>query len=128
MGDKWRTLVKGDDIAERLLDFGARVIKLTSALPRTYAGRHVANQLLRCGTGAGANYEEGRGAESRADFIHKLGIAWKEIREALYWLKLIHRSALVKPSRLEHLLLEADALSRILSKSVTTAKSRKPQR
>ena len=118
--------MKGDDISERFLDFGARVIKLTGALPRTYAGRHVANQLLRCGTGAGANYEEGRGAESRADFIHKLGVAWKESREAWYWLRLIHRSALVKPNRLEPMLLEADALCRILSKSLTTARNRKP--
>jgi len=117
-------LMKGDDISERLLDFGVRVLKLSSALPKNYVGRHIAQQLLRCGTAAGANYEEGRGAESRADFIHKLGVSWKETREAWYWLRLIHKSALVKPQRLEHLLLEVDALARILSKSLTTAKGR----
>jgi four helix bundle protein len=126
MNDELRmeNYMKGDDISERLLDLGVRVVKLTNAMPRTYAGRHVANQLLRCGTGAGANYEEARGAESRADFVHKLGVAWKEVREAWYWLRLIHKSAIVKPTRLENLLLEVDALSRILSKSLTTAKSK----
>ena len=89
--------MKGDDIADRLLDLGVRVMRLVEALPRTMAGKHLAGQLLRSGTSAGANYEEARGAESRADFIHKLGIAWKETRESLYWLKLIHRSALIKP-------------------------------
>jgi four helix bundle protein len=117
--------MKGDDISERFLELAVRVMALVAALPKTFVGRHIAQQLLRSGTGAGANYEEARGAESRADFIHKLGVAWKEAREAWYWLRLIHKSRLVKPERLENLLLEADALSRILSKSLTTTKRRK---
>lgn len=77
--------MKGDDLAERLIELAVRVLAVVDALPRTVAARHIANQLARSGTSAGANYEEARGAESRADFAHKLGVAWKEIRETLYW-------------------------------------------
>ncbi len=66
--------MKGDELAERLLDFAVRVGKVVDALPRTRLGRHVAGQLVRCGTSSPPNYEEGRAAESRADFVHKLGI------------------------------------------------------
>jgi four helix bundle protein len=114
--------MKGVDISERLLDFGARVIKLVQALPRGLAGRHVAGQLLKSGTSAGANYEEGRRAESKADFVHKLGVAWKETGESTYWLRLVQRAQLVKPSRVDRLLQEADELCAILSKSIDTAK------
>jgi four helix bundle protein len=77
---------------------------------------------MRCGTSAGANYEEGRGAESRADFVHKLGICWKETRESGYWLRVIHRSALVKPPLVENLIQESGELSAILAKSLKTAR------
>jgi four helix bundle protein len=118
-------MMKGDDISERLLEFAVRVLRLIQALPNTLAGRHVSGQLLRCGTSAGSNYEEARGGESRADFIHKLGIAWKEMRESWYWLRVIYRSELIKPSLVEKLVQESDELSRILSRSQTTAKQRK---
>jgi four helix bundle protein len=114
--------MKGDDLSERLLNFGVRIIRLTQALPKTATGRHIAGQLLRSGTSAGANYEEARGAESRADFIHKLGMAWKETREAAYWLQLIHRAELVKPSLLVELLQEADELRAILCRSQQSAR------
>ncbi len=117
--------MKGDDIAERLLDFAVRVLRLVQALPNTLAGKHISGQLLRCGTSAGANYEEARGGESRADFIHKLGIAWKEMRESWYWLRIVYRSQLIKPALVEKLLQESDELSRILSRSQATAKRRK---
>ena len=116
--------MKGDDIAERLLEFGARVIRLADALPKRIAGKHVGSQLLRCGTSAGANYEEGRGAESRADFVHKLGVARKEAREALYWLRLIQRANLVKPDLVSQLVQEANELCAILAPSVKTAAAR----
>lgn len=119
--------MKGDDIADRLLDLGCRVLRLVDAMPRRISGRHVAAQLMKCGTSAGANYEEARGAESHGDFVHKLGVAWKEARETCYWLKLIHRSQLVKPLRVEKLLLEADELSRILAKSRITAQKNEPK-
>lgn len=114
--------MKGDDISERLLDFGVRVLKAADALPRRLGGKHIAMQLIRSGTAAGAVYEEARGAESRADFVHKLGVSWKEVRESTYWLRLIRRSALIKPTRIIGLLQEAIDLSAILGKSVKTTK------
>src|SRR6516162_3365846 len=107
--------MKGDGIAERLIDFAVRVIKLIKVLPRSVVGSHVARQLIRATTSAGANYEEARGAESRADFIHKLGVAWKEARESLYWLRLTHRAELVTPSLLDGLLQETVELGAILA-------------
>src|SRR4051812_22517943 len=85
---------KGDDIARRLLGVGARVVLLARALPKDAAGRHIAGQVLRSSTSGGANYEEARAAESAADFIHKLRIAAKELRESIYWLKLIEAAQL----------------------------------
>ena len=116
--------MKGDDIAERLLDFAARVIRLVDSLPKRLAGKHVGGQLLRCGTSAGANYEEGRGAESRADFVHKLGISRKEAREASYWLRLIQRANLIKPGLVSELIQESHEIGAILNASVKTAASR----
>ena len=116
--------MKGDDLADRLLDFAFRIIRLVATLPRTTVGKHIAGQLLRSGTSPGANYEEARGAESRADFIHKLAVTWKETREARYWLRLIHRTELIKPNLVEQLLGEANELSAILSKSLETARGK----
>lgn len=75
----------GDELGERLLNFAVRIIKLVKVLPNTDIGKHVRGQLLRSGTSPGSNYEEARGGESRADFIHKLGIVLlKELqRESL---------------------------------------------
>src|SRR2546425_5313472 len=63
---------KGDELEERLIDFAVRIIKLSARLPKTPAGKHVAGQILRSGTSPAPNYGEARGAESRADFVHKL--------------------------------------------------------
>src|SRR5437879_4966283 len=103
--------MKGDDIADRLLDFAVRGLRVVQALPKGQVGRHIAGQLLRCGTSAGSNYEEARASESRADFINKVGVSWKEVRESWYWLRLIHRSQLIKPTRVENLIQEATELS-----------------
>ena len=80
--------------------------------------------LAPTATGGGANYEEARGAESRADFIHKIGIANKELREALYWLRLTEQAALVTDGELAVLIREADELIAILTASIKTAKQR----
>ncbi len=78
-------MAKGDDIQERLIDFAVRTIKLCSALPKTPDGKHIAGQLLRCGTSPAPNYGEARGAESSRDFVHKLGIVLKELNESGIW-------------------------------------------
>src|ERR1700687_4964473 len=115
--------MKGDDISERLLNFAVRVLRLIGALPKRTVGRHIANQLLRSSSSAGSNCEEARGAESLANFIHKLGVSWKETRESWYWLRLIHRAELIKPRRVEPLLQEADELCAILAKSLATSRT-----
>ena len=81
--------MKGDDIAERLVVLAVTVVKIVDGLPDTPAGKHVAGQLLRSGTSPGANYDEARGAESRRDFLHKVGIALKELQETRYWLRVV---------------------------------------
>src|SRR6516225_4321846 len=105
-----------------MLQFGVRIIKLAEALPKRFTAKHIALQVLRSGTSAGANYEEARGAESRADFVHKLGVSWKETRESRYWLQLIQRAALVKPVLLAGLVQESEELSKILARSLRTLK------
>ena len=117
--------MKGDDLAERYLEFGVRAIRLIAALPKSMAAKHVAMQLLRSGTSCGANYEEARGAESRQDFIHKVSVCWKETRESWCWLKLFHRAQLLKPERVEPLMQEAKELALIVSKSLITARANK---
>jgi len=82
----------------------------------------IGNNLLRSGTSAGANYEEARGAESKADFIHKLQIVLKELRESMYWLKLLKRSDLIKGDKNSEAIHETEQLISIIAKSVITAK------
>ena len=106
-----------------MLEFSARCGNVVDALPDTRMGRHVAGQLVRCGTGAAPNYAEGCAAESRRDFIHKLGIALKELRESRMWLKQCVISELLPPPRLEPLIDECNQLMNILGKSIVTAKA-----
>ncbi|MFH1900797.1 MAG: four helix bundle protein [Candidatus Omnitrophota bacterium] len=78
-----------NELSERLLNFAADVIKLVIQLNKTAMGRYVSGQLMRASTSAGANYEEACGAESRADFIHKVQIAFKELKESKYSLNTV---------------------------------------
>jgi four helix bundle protein len=87
-------------------------------------GRHVAGQLIRCGTSAAPNYAEACAAESRNDFVHKLGIALKELRESRVWLLMCAKSELLPPSVLMPLTDECTQLMNILAKSIVTARSR----
>lgn len=112
------------ELCERLLDYAARIVKLVSALPPTLIGRTIANQLLRSGTAAGANYEEARAAESGPDFVHKPQVALKELRDYNYWLRLLIKSEVLPADRLAPLLDESDQLRAILSKAVVTAKGK----
>lgn len=112
---------KADMLSERLLNYGEEIVKLVVSLERTTAGRHIAGQLLRSGTSAGANYEEARGAHGRADFVHKLRIVIKEVRESLYWLRLAERAGLSNGVSLVHLLDETEQLARIVGRSLLTA-------
>ncbi|TAE77246.1 MAG: four helix bundle protein [Verrucomicrobia bacterium] len=114
------------DLEERLLSYGAAIIVLTRSLSSDYAERHVGNQLLRSGTASLSHHGEAQGAESPADFIHKLRLALKELREAERWLKLIARAG-SGPSNpnLNPLLDETDQLIRIFVSSIATAEKRR---
>jgi four helix bundle protein len=87
---------KAIELEERLIDFAVRIIRLTAHLPQTPAGKHVAGQILRSGTSPAPNYGEARGAESHADFVHKIGIVLKELNETSIWLRVIDRSEMLK--------------------------------
>jgi len=117
---------KGDDIAERLRDAVGRVQRLLPALQRDAASRHVAQQVWRAATSGGANYAEARGAESRADFVHKVRIATKEPREARYSLQVAQRSSWLRPGGIDDLVSEFDQLVAIFVASARTAKSCAP--
>ena len=116
--------VPGADIAERLLELAATIVRLAESLPKRALTRHMALQLVRAATSAGANYQEARHSESRADFIHKVGVAVKELAEAFYWLQLFERLHLV-PAPLDQL-READELTAILIASARTARRNSP--
>jgi four helix bundle protein len=147
---------KGDDIADRLLNLGAAVVKLLPALGKRPGGKAIVKQLEpewtkassassagrsprrststgsteparseRCGPAGGSNYEEARGAESPADFVHKTRIALKEVRETRYWLRLAARAELLERTQhLATLIDEADQLVAILTASANTARQR----
>ncbi len=119
--------MKGQNIADRLLEFGGAALRLSAKLPASAIGKHVSLQLVRAATGAGANYEEARGAESAGDFAHKAAVAGKEIREAHYWVQLIARSGWVHED-LGELIRESGELKAILAASIRTARLRQNEK
>lgn len=116
------------DIEERLIDFAVRIIKLTEALPATRSGNHIRGQVLRSGTSPAPNYAEAQSAESRNDFVLKIKIALKELRETKVWLRMIGKAGLVNPpSKLDPLIQENDELISIFVVSVKTATKNRNQ-
>jgi four helix bundle protein len=114
------------NLEDRLIDFAVRIIYVAESLPKTKAGNHIAGQLIRCGTAPAPNYGEAQDAESRADFIHKMKISLKELRETKIWLLIAGKANLIKPaSKLEPLIDESNQLISIFVASVKTAKQNK---
>ena len=114
------------DLEERLLEYAAEIIRLVESLPQTRAGNHVAGQLLRSGTSPLPNHGEAQAAESRNDFIHKLSVCLKELKETRRWLRLTTRVPLVKPvDKARSVLEETEELIRIFAASIRTAKNKK---
>ena len=111
-----------DELEERLIDFAVRIIRLSASLPRTPAGKHVAGQILRSGTSPAPNYGEARGAESRADFVHKIRIVLKELNETSIWLRIIERSQMLPASKLVDIIQENGDLCRIFASSLKTVR------
>jgi four helix bundle protein len=111
------------DLEERLIDFAVRVIRTAESLPRSRVGNHIAGQLIRSGTSPAPNYGEAQSAESRSDFIHKMKLCLKELRETRTWLLMLIRANLISPtSKIEPLLDENDQLISIFVASIKTAK------
>lgn len=111
------------DLEERLIEFSLIGIEISELLPNTVAGRHIGGQLVRAATSPAFNYGEAQSAESRKDFIHKMKVALKELRETYICLKIIKRKPLIKNmTLLEEALGENDQLISIFVKSVSTAK------
>jgi four helix bundle protein len=112
------------DIRERAFAFAVRVIRSCQHLDESPGvSRTISKQLLRAGTSIGANLEEARAGQSRADFISKNAIALKEARETLYWLRLLTAANLVNESRVAEIRAEAEELTRILAAIIVSAKS-----
>ena len=109
------------DLEERLIEFGLLICQISEDLPPTRLGNHIADQVIRSGTSPASNYGEAQSAESRQDFIHKLKLSLKELRETRVWLKFIERKPLSTSSTIEIGLRECDELIAILSQSVSTA-------
>jgi four helix bundle protein len=111
------------DIQERTFRFGVRIIRFVDRLPRTLSATEIGQQLLKSGTSIAANMEEAKGAESKNDFIHKVGIACKEARETRLWLRMIHTALLPAVADVAELQAESEELIRILYAILKTARS-----
>jgi four helix bundle protein len=117
------------DLEERLIDFAVRIIHTSELLPKTRVGNHISGQLIRSGTSPAPNYGEAQSAESRLDFIHKMKICLKELRETRVWLLMIAKVDIIKQkSKLESLINENNELISIFVKSVNTAKQKRDKK
>jgi four helix bundle protein len=110
------------DLEDRLVRFAAGVCRLSTRLPPTAVGKHITVQVIRSGTSPLANSGEVQGAESRRDFVHKLGICVKELRETRAWLKLVTELRLSPDDQLAPMLRECDELLAITASSIKTAR------
>ncbi len=119
-------MARGDELHARLQRYGVAIGKLCKKLPLNPETTHIRKQLFRCATAAAPNYAEARAAESRQDFVHKLGIVHKELEESLSWLGSLRELENIPPAELDPLIKEADELCRILYSSIQTA-SGKPK-
>ena len=109
------------DLEDQLLEFSARIVRFVDALPNTRAANHLTGQLLRCGTSPYGNHGEVEAAESRKDFVHKLKICLKELKETRRWLRLACRSSIVSAPKTAAILNETEELIRIFFSSIRTA-------
>ncbi|MDF7799884.1 four helix bundle protein [Pontiellaceae bacterium B1224] len=110
------------DLEDRLVGFAARCIKVSDSLPLTKAGQHLAGQLCRSGSSPALNYGEAQGAESRKDFVHKMSVSLKELRETRICLKIVMKAEMLNAEKLQPLADEANELISIFVTSIKTAK------
>ncbi len=115
--------MKEFDLEERLINFSVLIIEIVNGMPNSKAASHLAGQLVRSGTSVSLNYGEAKGGESRKDFIHKIQIVLKELRETFVCLKIIDRVKLYgSKEKIGNALKENDELISIFVKSVGTAR------
>ncbi len=120
------TKISKRDLEERLIDFAVLIIEISESLPNTRAGNHLAGQIVRSGTSPALNYGEAQDAESNQDFIHKIKIVLKELRETFVALKIIRKAKLYKnEDKLKIAMQENNELIAIFVATVKTARSRK---
>ena len=115
---------KTRELEDRLIHFAVRITQVVENLPDSRLGNHVGGQLMRSGTSPAPNYGEAQSAESRKDFVHKMKVALKELRETLIWLRIIERKELCNPEKLQDIIAECNELIAIFVKSVKTAEAR----
>ncbi len=114
---------KGFDLEDRLISFSIRIMEIAEKLPNTKSGIYISGQMIRSGTSPALNYAEAQSAESRNDFIHKMKICLKELRETLVSLKIIYRKPIIKELKMiEEIMNECIELISIFVKSIDTAK------
>ncbi|MFN9664690.1 MAG: four helix bundle protein [Akkermansiaceae bacterium] len=112
------------ELEDRLIDFAVAIIDMTEALPNNKAGNHVAGQLIRSGTSPAPNYGEARSAESKKDFVQKMKISLKELRETMIWLKIASRQQMIAGIGIDRSIAECNELISIFVTSTRTADGR----
>ena len=110
------------EFIDRCVEFSVKINKLRQDIKAKHHEHNNSDQVQRSGTSIGANYCEACHAESKADFVHKMGIALKEANETMYWLRVLYGSGYVEKEKYDELMAELDEMYRILSASVKTAK------
>ncbi len=116
--------MKGIDLSKRLYDFALKIVLLVRGLPKEVAAYEIGRQLLKAGTSIAANHEEARGGFSKDDFIYKINTAFKEAKEANFWLRLLRDSKIVSEEHVEELINESKEIRNILGASVKTARNK----
>lgn len=111
------------EFTDKCIAFSVKINKLRKYLREKQHEYNNSDQIQRSGTSIGANYSEACDAESKADFIHKLGIAQKEANETIYWLKVLYGSELITKTQYDELLNDVSELYRIITACIKTAKN-----
>jgi len=113
------------DLDDRLINFASNCLDIGEKLPPTYAGNYLGSQLVRSGTSPALHYGEAHGAESSNDFIHKMKVCLKELRETFNCLRLIQKRNWVGEDKLSNLIAENNQLIAIFVASLKTAQKNK---